>query len=77
MLETTVADVLNKVLGDFVLNVQADQLNVAIWNGRFTFIISFLCCSFDLGNVVLKELQLKTDALSSLLDLPVDIQQGS
>jgi hypothetical protein len=38
MFEQLLADVLNKVLGDYVSNLETNQLTVAIWSGNW-----FLC----------------------------------
>jgi vacuolar protein sorting-associated protein 13A/C len=34
MFETIVANVLNKFLGDFVDNLEYNQLNIGIWSGK-------------------------------------------
>ncbi|KAI9229411.1 MAG: hypothetical protein DHS80DRAFT_13996 [Piptocephalis tieghemiana] len=47
MFETLVANVLNKVLGDYVDNLETKQLNIGIWS----------------GDVVLRNLRLKREAL--------------
>lgn len=36
MFETLVANVLNKVLGDYVDNLETKQLNIGIWSGKHT-----------------------------------------
>ncbi|CAG8555201.1 10349_t:CDS:10 [Paraglomus brasilianum] len=59
MLESLVANVLNRVLGAYVSNLENNQLNIAIWS----------------GDVVLKNLQLKKEALDKF-DLPVDVLEG-
>lgn len=37
MFENVVSALLNKVLGDFVDNVQANQLNIGLWKGARYF----------------------------------------
>ncbi|KAI9292119.1 vacuolar protein sorting-associated protein vps13 [Neoconidiobolus thromboides FSU 785] len=59
MFEAVVVSVLNKFLGDYVENFQANQLNIAIWN----------------GDIKLKNLRLKDEALSKL-KLPMDFKEG-
>jgi hypothetical protein len=37
MLETVLASVLNSVVGQYVVNLEQNQLNIAVWKGsRFT-----------------------------------------
>lgn len=36
MFERLISSVLNAVLGNFVENLDADQLNISIWNGCVT-----------------------------------------
>ncbi|KAI9189680.1 Vacuolar protein sorting-associated protein 13 [Blastocladiella emersonii ATCC 22665] len=50
MFEQVVANLLNRVLGDFVENLATDQLNIGIWN----------------GDVQLRNLRLRRDALDKL-----------
>lgn len=38
--ESVVAEVLNRVLGNFVNNLDASQLNIGIWGGMFSFLFS-------------------------------------
>jgi len=35
--EAVVADVLNKVLGDYIENLDRNQLKIGIWGGEFQF----------------------------------------
>jgi len=57
MLESLVANVLNRFLGAYVSNLE--DLNIAIWT----------------GNVVLRNLQLKKEALDKF-NLPIDVLEG-
>lgn len=59
MLEGLVAGLLNRFLGMYVKNFDAKQLNVGIWN----------------GDVVLKNLELRREALDQL-HLPVNVVEG-
>jgi len=59
VLESLVVSVLNKILGSYVTNLNYNQLNVGIWSGE----------------VVLKNLQLKREALDKF-NLPVDVLEG-
>jgi vacuolar protein sorting-associated protein 13A/C len=72
MFESVVRTVLNKFLGDYVSNLETNQLNVGIFSG-----ISFLkhLQSQFLGNVVLNGLKLKREALDKL-NLPIAVYQG-
>lgn len=38
MFEQLLVDLLNKILGDYVTNLQTNQLNVGIWSGRLHLI---------------------------------------
>ncbi|PVU94347.1 hypothetical protein BB561_002601 [Smittium simulii] len=59
MLESVVANLLNKLLGGYVDNLETNQLRIGIWR----------------GDVALKNLQLRKDALDGL-HLPIDISKG-
>ncbi|OZJ06276.1 hypothetical protein BZG36_00800 [Bifiguratus adelaidae] len=59
MLESVVVNVLNRILGAYVSNLNYNQLNIGIWS----------------GDVVLKNLKLKREALDKL-DLPIDVLEG-
>ncbi|KAL7754164.1 Vacuolar protein sorting-associated protein 13 [Sorochytrium milnesiophthora] len=59
MFEQVVTTLLNRVLGDYVDNLQTEQLNIGIWR----------------GDVVLKNLRLRRDALDKF-DLPVDVVEA-
>ncbi|EXX73461.1 Vps13p [Rhizophagus irregularis DAOM 197198w] len=59
MLESLVANVLNRFLGAYVSNLEVNQLNIAIWT----------------GDVVLRNLQLKKEALDKF-NLPIDVLEG-
>ncbi|GES89872.1 vacuolar protein sorting-associated protein vps13 [Rhizophagus clarus] len=59
MLESLVANVLNRFLGAYVANLEVNQLNIAIWT----------------GDVVLRNLQLKKEALDKF-NLPIDVLEG-
>ncbi|KAM4746510.1 intermembrane lipid transfer protein VPS13A isoform 2-T2 [Anableps anableps] len=57
--ESVVVDVLNRFLGDYVVNLDSSQLNLGIWG----------------GDAVLKNLEIKENALSQL-DLPFKVRAG-
>ncbi|CAG8531072.1 22393_t:CDS:10, partial [Racocetra persica] len=59
MLESLATTVLNRFLGDYVSNLEGKQLNIAIWK----------------GDVVLRDLQLKKEALDKF-NLPIDVLEG-
>ncbi|KAI9141282.1 hypothetical protein BKA69DRAFT_1124929 [Paraphysoderma sedebokerense] len=59
MFEAVIANLLNKILGDYVDNLEQKQLNVGIWA----------------GDVVLRNLKLKKDALDKF-DLPITVLEG-
>ncbi|CAG8475084.1 9038_t:CDS:10, partial [Acaulospora morrowiae] len=65
MLESLVANVLNRFLGAYVSNLEDRQLNIAIWTGM----LMRVC------DVVLKNLQLKREALDKF-NLPIDVLEG-
>uniref|UniRef100_A0A3B3Z2I0 Vacuolar protein sorting 13 homolog A n=1 Tax=Poecilia mexicana TaxID=48701 RepID=A0A3B3Z2I0_9TELE len=56
--ESVVVDVLNRFLGDYVVNLDSSQLKLGIW-----------------GDAVLKNLEIKENALSQL-DLPFKVRAG-
>lgn len=76
--ESLVTDVLNRVLGDYVENLDSKQLKIGIWGGKITYItlngISIFSCQI-VGDVVLKNLILKQSALNEI-DLPVQAVYG-
>ncbi|XP_043916804.1 vacuolar protein sorting-associated protein 13A isoform X2 [Protopterus annectens] len=57
--ESVVVDVLNRFLGNYVVNLDSSQLNLGIWG----------------GNVALKNLEIKENALSQL-DVPYKVKAG-
>uniref|UniRef100_A0A8C6W9M3 Vacuolar protein sorting 13A n=1 Tax=Nannospalax galili TaxID=1026970 RepID=A0A8C6W9M3_NANGA len=57
--ESVVVDVLNRFLGDYVVNLDTSQLSLGIWQGA----------------VVLKNLEIKENALSEL-DVPFKVKVG-
>uniref|UniRef100_H3AXY1 Vacuolar protein sorting 13 homolog A n=1 Tax=Latimeria chalumnae TaxID=7897 RepID=H3AXY1_LATCH len=57
--ESLVVDVLNKFLGDYVVNLDSNQLKLGIWG----------------GDVVLKNLEIKENAISQL-DVPFKVKAG-
>lgn len=79
MLESLVSTLLNRILGAYVSNVNYNQLQIGIWSGNW------LCMKRDYsvgspnicssGDVVLRNLKLKKEALDKL-DLPVDVIAG-
>lgn len=38
--ENIVAEVLNRVLGDYVENLDSRQLSIGIWGGKFSYIFT-------------------------------------
>ena len=60
MFEGKLTSVLNKLLGEYVHGISAKDLSVAVFK----------------GDVVLKNLRLKTEALNAL-DLPFAVRSGS
>ncbi|XP_023658646.1 intermembrane lipid transfer protein VPS13A isoform X2 [Paramormyrops kingsleyae] len=57
--ETLVVDVLNRFLGDYVVNLDSSQLKLGIWG----------------GDAILKNLEIKENALSQL-DIPFKVRAG-
>nr|XP_019956405.1 PREDICTED: vacuolar protein sorting-associated protein 13A [Paralichthys olivaceus] len=57
--ESVVVDVLNRFLGDYVVNLDSSQLNLGIWG----------------GDVILRNLEIKENALSEL-DIPFKVRAG-
>lgn len=39
MLESLIASILNRFLGNYVSNLNYDQLNIGIWNGAVTTLL--------------------------------------
>lgn len=79
--ESIVVDVLNRILGDYIENLDSKQLSIGIWGGMFkqnqllntdsqyAFFINIL------GDVVLQDLLLKQSALDDL-NLPIQNVYG-
>jgi hypothetical protein len=65
--ESVAAHLIDKYLGDYIENLDAKKLKIDLWNGKneFFFIRIHAFSSF-LGNVVLENLNLKSDALVNL-----------
>jgi vacuolar protein sorting-associated protein 13A/C len=59
MLEGVLANFLNRTIGQYVENLEYSQLNVGVWK----------------GDVVLKDLRLRKDALDRF-ELPIDVLEG-
>ena len=90
MLESLVTSLFNKYLGPFVENLDGSQL-VGCHNETYccdvvgadsTMTIIFPCSCFQrlsllTGSITLKDLAIKPDAISTLLDLPVRVVSGS
>lgn len=78
MFESIVSTVLNQVLGNYVANLDGSQLKLGIFSG--TFIFTFIQILFNfiyfIGNVVLKNLKLKKEAVDKL-NLPIEIFEGN
>lgn len=80
--ESIVAELLNKVLGEYIENLDYSQLKLSLWGGKTSqddslsiliiFNIKILLLS---GDVVLKDLFIKESALD-VLDLPVRLEYG-
>lgn len=75
MLEGLLADILNRILGDYVENLDGNQLSVGVWGGQFKLIITFNCYYLP-GDVQLNNLEIKETALDGL-DFPVKLKFGS
>lgn len=77
MFESVVRTVLNKFLGEYVSNLETNQLNVGIFSGIPSPFLIMRCLTpiFPLGNVVLHGLKLKREALDRL-NLPIAVYQG-
>jgi vacuolar protein sorting-associated protein 13A/C len=61
MLEGIVTQLLNRYLGEFIENLDAEQVRVGMLSGK----------------AVLRGLRLRRDALARLLDLPLDVVVGT
>ena len=73
MFESIVATVLNQVLGKYVDNLEQKDLKLGIFSGSYeTLVILFTF----LGNVVLKNLKLKKEAVDKL-NLPIEVFEGN
>lgn len=75
MFESIVSTVLNQVLGSYVDNLDGSQLKLGIFSGN-TWISFSSYSHFLLGNVVLKNLKLKKEAVDKL-NLPIEIFEGN
>ena len=76
MFETIVSSVLNQVLGNYVDNLDGSQLKLGIFSGNNHFSNWIFINLFTfLGNVVLKNLKLKKEAVDKL-NLPIEIFEG-
>ena len=80
MLEGLVAWVLNTYLGEYVENLNTDQLSIGIFQGEiYHFIVSFEKTSLNemfIGNAELESLPLKKTALKSI-GLPLEVKTGA
>ena len=74
MFESIVSSVLNKVLGSYVDNLDGSQLKLSIFSGIFKWTKHTILMNL-IGNVVLKNLKLKKDAVDKL-NLPIEIFEG-
>lgn len=83
MLESLVVSILNRFLKNYVSNLNYDQLNIGIWQGKKEkkrlnscpvplFLSRF---SFFIGQVNLRNLKLRKDALDKL-HLPINVSEG-
>ncbi len=64
MFKNATAHLIDKYLGDYIENLDTKKLKVDLWHGKndfFSIQIHSFCSS--LGNVVLENLYLKSDAL--------------
>jgi hypothetical protein len=61
VLEAVVTKLLNRYLGDFIENLDAEQVRVGVLSGK----------------AVLRGLRLRRDALARLLGLPLDVTVGT
>jgi len=83
MFESVVVDLLNRVLGSYIKNLNYSQLQVAVWSGMawpsfpppFHFIPHRLLLRLLLGNLVLTNLELRPEALDAL-NLPITVLRG-
>jgi vacuolar protein sorting-associated protein 13A/C len=91
MFESLVAGLLNRFVGPYVTNLNVNQLNIGIWNGRVlglwrycwgvrdppprVVLTGCLVLFYRPGDVKLTNLRLKKDALDKF-NLPVDVIEG-
>ncbi|KAK1425948.1 hypothetical protein QVD17_14615 [Tagetes erecta] len=80
MFEEHVLHLLRKYLGDYVHGLSSEALKISVWKGtNYLDLIGLLavsdCDPASSGDVVLKDLKLKADALNSL-KLPVTVNAG-
>lgn len=76
--ESIVVDILNRVLGDYVENLDTKQLKIGIWGGMYSILYWWSVLIFNkcvTGDVVLQNLVLKQNALADL-NLPVQTVYG-
>lgn len=85
--ESVIAELLNKVLGEYIQNLDYSQLKISLWGGRNmhnTYVYLFLIGiyytyiryeSLFPGDLVLNDLLIKESALD-VLDLPVRLEYG-
>ncbi|RKP18475.1 hypothetical protein ROZALSC1DRAFT_29853, partial [Rozella allomycis CSF55] len=68
MFEAVVTGFVNKFLGEYISNLEKQQLNIAIWNGTVILVRR-------IGDVKLKNLKLRKDALDKF-KLPINVYEG-
>jgi vacuolar protein sorting-associated protein 13A/C len=81
--ESIVAELLNKVIGEYIENLDYSQLKLSLWGGKnaqnnFVFYLATAFCitiSLFSGDLVLNDLLIKESALD-VLDLPVRLEYG-
>lgn len=82
--ESIVAELLNKVMGEYIENLDYTQLKVSLWGGKNACSVILLFdnnCVFHIkksllsGDLVLNDLLIKESALD-VLDLPVRLEYG-
>lgn len=67
--ESIVVRLLDKYLGDYIQNLDAEKLKIDLWHGKISIILYIPMYPFciPLGNVTLENVYLKPDALVNLL----------
>ena len=79
--ESVVADLLNRLLGDYFENFDSSKLSIGIWGGKLILLLIIykrlmtLLSFTPQGDVVLRDLFLKTSALDDL-GLPFKVVVG-